>query len=74
MSAIIMAIMRVFWPRRLRAYTLGRYPNCWTAWSTLRRVSSPMGMAVGVRFRTRDTVLCETPASWATSRMVTDVE
>src|SRR3954447_5802476 len=47
-----------------RAARLGRYPSSFIACSTRSRVA---GRTFGARFTTLDTVMCETPASRATS-------
>jgi len=54
--------------RRLRATIFGRYPICSMISLTRVRVSS---FTSGLRFTTRDTVLIDTPALSATSRIVT---
>src|SRR3954452_13747543 len=57
-------------PRRLRACGFGRYPKRRDATRTRSRVSAAIGTRVGASLRTRDTVLWETPAARAISRMV----
>ena len=57
-------------PRRLRACGFGRYPSSRAATITRSRVSAAIGTRVGASLSTRDTVLWETPATLAMSRMV----
>ena len=57
-------------PRRLRACGFGRYPSSRAAAMTRSRVSAAIWTWVGASFNTRDTVLCETPAALAMSRIV----
>src|SRR3954467_212075 len=57
-------------PRRLRACGFGRYPNRRDATRTRSRVSAAIGTRVGASLRTRETVLWETPAARAMSRIV----
>ena len=57
-------------PRRPRARGLGRYRSRRAARLTRSRVSSAIGTRVGALFRTLETVLWETLAATAMSRMV----
>src|SRR6476660_5371553 len=57
-------------PRRLRAWGFGRYPSSRAAATTRSRVSAAIWTWVGASFNTRDTVLCDTPATRAMSRIV----
>src|SRR6478736_4479680 len=57
-------------PRRLRACGFGRYPSSRAATITRSRVSAAIGTRVGASLRTRETVLWETPAARAISRIV----
>src|SRR3977135_1284281 len=55
---------------RCRACTLGKYPRRLTVESTSRCVRRP---TLPVLFRTLETVAVETPAAFATSRMVKSI-
>ncbi len=70
MSRTTAPISMVEAPRSPRANGLGRYLRRRAATVTRSRVSAAIGTRVGASLSTRDTVLCETPASRAMSRIV----
>jgi hypothetical protein len=57
-------------PRRPRASGFGRYPSSRDARMTRALVSGAIGTLVGVPLSTRDTVLWDTSATAAMSRIV----